>query len=362
MISVLVLSCAGDTETDLFEENLLKHALAYTRINREDKIDGLVFDIESQTLLMSLNLVPLEINLTTVDAVFWRGEAFSQRVTLTAESKVDNYLKSSYTKDWMVVVKAIEYVLALNTLFIGSPNHEREGNKIIDLLKAKECGFQVPKSVLCASDFNLKEFYGGKDVIFKHHGRQVQMLKTKMVLSSSNTRSLQKELCNRTVPSSYGLTFFQENLAKHLEAKVLYVCGELVPIGIFSQFNEGDCSLDYRIKMSEDFLRLGNIVLPENIERLIHEYVEGLGLNICVIDFIISDQGDFVFLEVNPTGRFNWLCKVANVNPYEIMIKRIKNEKNKKERAGEKRKDRNSGEQRREPDLSILRDSPVSTC
>lgn len=332
MHPILVLSRVNDTETNAFVTHLSYHELKYTRINQEDVIEDFALDFLGRIMWLKVNKLQLKIDLNKVEVVFWRGEGLNQKVNLSAKSDVETYLKNNYARDWRIVVEAVEYMLSQNALFIGSPHHERNGNKIVDLVKAVECGFLVPKSILCTSSFDLDCFFENKDKIFKHHGKRAHIVNKELAISSSNTRSFNREIKDSSIPLKFGATFFQQNMEKHFEAKVLFVCGEIIPLGIFSQFNKGECALDYRVKMSEEFLRLGNIHLPEEIDRQIRIYVADLGLNICVIDFIIDEDGNFTFLEVNPMGRFHWIYKITNINPYEIIIKKIKNERSEKQK------------------------------
>lgn len=47
--------------------------------------------------------------------------------------------------------------------------------------------------------------------------------------------------------------------------------------------------------------------LPEPIATAAIELTHGFGLNYSSIDFIVTPQGDHVFLELNPNGQFLWL-------------------------------------------------------
>ena len=45
--------------------------------------------------------------------------------------------------------------------------------------------------------------------------------------------------------------------------------------------------------------------------------MERLGLVFGSIDMIVTPQGDYVFLEVNPSGQFDWIARLSGLPIYE---------------------------------------------
>jgi glutathione synthase/RimK-type ligase-like ATP-grasp enzyme len=82
-------------------------------------------------------------------------------------------------------------------------------------------------------------------------------------------------------------------------------------MAIFSQL-DSLTELDYRNYNLEKPNRTVPFSLPENIELKLELLMKGLKLDTGSIDLILNREGDYVFLEVNPTGQFGWLSKSCN--------------------------------------------------
>jgi hypothetical protein len=117
---------------------------------------------------------------------------------------------------------------------------------------------------------------------------------------------------------------FQAEIEKHFEVKVLYFLGSCISMGIFSQLNSGDCLLDYRIVDSEEFLRLGEVNLPGEVEDFVVEFMKLKGLSMGVLDFIVDLNGECVFLEVNPRGNFHKIFQCIDGDVYKMIVNKIK--------------------------------------
>jgi hypothetical protein len=48
-------------------------------------------------------------------------------------------------------------------------------------------------------------------------------------------------------------------------------------------------------------------VLPEHVEASIHRLMDSFGLNFASLDMIVTPEGEYVFLELNPNGQWLWL-------------------------------------------------------
>lgn len=63
--------------------------------------------------------------------------------------------------------------------------------------------------------------------------------------------------------------------------------------------------IDWRLRQAD--MKVEPCVLPEAVERKIHRLMDGLGLAMGMIDFIVTPEGEHVFLEVNEQGQFLWV-------------------------------------------------------
>ncbi len=53
--------------------------------------------------------------------------------------------------------------------------------------------------------------------------------------------------------------------------------------------------------------------IREQASNKVRQFMSRLGIKFGVIDMIVTDGGDYVFLEINPDG--NWLCLPSDIHP-----------------------------------------------
>jgi glutathione synthase/RimK-type ligase-like ATP-grasp enzyme len=99
---------------------------------------------------------------------------------------------------------------------------------------------------------------------------------------------------------------FQELIPKALELRVTIVGNQVFSAAVDSQ--KSDVSqFDWR----EDGDGLINdwepYALPQSIQRKLLALMDSLGLDYGAIDLILTPDGRYVFLEINPAGEFFWL-------------------------------------------------------
>lgn len=103
---------------------------------------------------------------------------------------------------------------------------------------------------------------------------------------------------------------FQSWVPKNYEARVLVTGGELTAVGIHAHSDAGreDWRRDY------DSLTYDTVDVPEDVVHGVRVLMYRLGLVYGALDFIVTPDGEWVFLEVNPSGQFGWLEAAAGVD------------------------------------------------
>lgn len=97
---------------------------------------------------------------------------------------------------------------------------------------------------------------------------------------------------------------FQEYIDKAYEIRLTVIGNTYFPVVISSQ-DEAETSVDWR---GAEKLPYGSYIpLPEHVVKNVQALLDDLGLVYAAIDFIVTPDGDWVFLEVNPSGQFIWL-------------------------------------------------------
>lgn len=104
------------------------------------------------------------------------------------------------------------------------------------------------------------------------------------------------------IKNDFLISLFQQEIEKELEIRIFYLDKKCYSIAIFSQFDT-QTSIDFR---NYNFSKPNKIecyrLSPEIIEKikLIMEY---FNLQSGSLDFILDKQGNYIFLEINPSGQ-----------------------------------------------------------
>ncbi|MFC4009891.1 MvdC/MvdD family ATP grasp protein [Nonomuraea purpurea] len=98
---------------------------------------------------------------------------------------------------------------------------------------------------------------------------------------------------------------FQEYIEKAYEVRLTVIGNTYFPVTIDSQRHE-TTQVDWRA--SQDQMHYGDYrPLPEQIVKQTQALLDGLGVVYGALDFIVTPDGEYVFLEANPTGQFMWM-------------------------------------------------------
>jgi glutathione synthase/RimK-type ligase-like ATP-grasp enzyme len=108
-------------------------------------------------------------------------------------------------------------------------------------------------------------------------------------------------------------TYFQKYIEKEFELRIFYLKGKFYSMAIFSQ-NDIKTTIDYRNYNKEKPNRNIPFQLPKDLEKKLHFFMKKSALDTGSIDMIKDTNGQYVFLEVNPVGQFDWLS--INCNYY----------------------------------------------
>lgn len=194
-------------------------------------------------------------------------------------------------------------------------------HKQLQLQVARRLGLEIPKTLISNDPDAVRRFAADCD------GRIV----TKMLSSFAIYEDgLEKVVFTNPVSESDladldGLKFcpmtFQEMIPKSRELRVTIVGNEIFTASIDSASSER-ATYDWRrdgVGLLEAWVRYD---LPEDISEKLLSLMDHFGLNYGAIDIIVSPDGRYVFLEINPVGEFFWLERCPGL-PISQAIARV---------------------------------------
>lgn len=118
-------------------------------------------------------------------------------------------------------------------------------------------------------------------------------------------------------PDIFYTSLFQQKLEKLFEIRSFYLDGEIYSMAIFSQLDM-QTSIDFRNYNLTKPNRTVPFKLPAHVESKLIQLMSILGQKTGSIDIIVTDEKEFVFLEVNPVGQYGMVSYPCN---YELNMK-----------------------------------------
>lgn len=101
--------------------------------------------------------------------------------------------------------------------------------------------------------------------------------------------------------------YVQNYIYKSFEARITIINGVVFPVRIDSKNK-----LDWRKGYEENEYSL--IKLPTDILIQVMKMLDDFELKFGAIDYLINENGEWIFLEINPNGQWQWLEKALHLN------------------------------------------------
>jgi len=191
---------------------------------------------------------------------------------------------------------------------VNRPGAERRADdKGLQLRKAAAVGLAIPETLVTNDPDRARAFCSSHaETVFKllnrpriDYGDRAAWIGTRL-LDSGDLDALD------TLRHCPGI--FQRRIPKRFDLRVTVVGDRLFPVEIHSQ-DDPRAMVDFRLALAEDPAALLHAVhdLPAEVAGRIRVLMRDLGLVFGALDLVVTPAGDYVFLEVNPSGQFGWI-------------------------------------------------------
>ena len=312
---ILMVSTKLDPHVNIIASKLNERKIPFVRFNTEDfplKVSASIyFDENKQD--QKLNFYNgRKIIGSEICGVWYRRPAqfqFPKEFTPAIHLFAEQESKSTIMGLWEV----------LNCIWINHPESNRKAElKIKQLRMASEVGLEIPKTLITNSPEDAEKFFRKtqlKGVIIKRLGGGIMLDGNRgSAIYTSLVSESDMQKINRV---KYTPALFQEYIQKDLELRITVVGDKVFAAEIHSQASQ-KAKIDWR----KDTLSLAHKIhqLPSDLEQKLITFVKKLGLNFGAIDMILTPQGRYVFLEINPNGQWGWIEDLTGLPISESII------------------------------------------
>jgi glutathione synthase/RimK-type ligase-like ATP-grasp enzyme len=185
------------------------------------------------------------------------------------------------------------------------------------LKRAAELGFDVPRTLITTAPEEAKAFIEScqNQVIFKVMSdpflAEAKVMDSKDINGFyETTKTISRETSTTLITEQeisllesvrYVNCQFQEFIPKKIELRITIIGDEIFAAEIHSQAHE-KTKIDWRHYHVEIPYR--KATLPLDLQSRCIEFVRSYNLNFSAMDFILTPDGRYVFIESNPNGQF----------------------------------------------------------
>ncbi|OYD42266.1 hypothetical protein [Sphingobacterium cellulitidis] len=285
---ILIITHKLDFTADFIINKLNERGIPYKRFNCEEILENPVtfelcqdfrFNILGETNYSSVWFRRIKLPDIDLSPISYKNYILSE---------IDSFLHNIFS--------------VLSCKWISEPyNVYKAENKILQLKTAQMIGFKIPITVVTTDKEKVSNFFQkcGKTIIKPISRTRID---NKNVPEFIFTNRIDKD--HRSIFQNYDLTpcIFQEEIGKDLELRVTVVGDNIFAAQIKSQ-DDDETKIDWRRKK----MKFTKFELPNEISNKCLELVHRLNLNFGAIDLILSPNGEYTFLEINPNGQWVWI-------------------------------------------------------
>lgn len=288
-----------------------------------------ISQLGSNCQIVDLSTNPLKSTLSfDKDQYYWFNSFNTYLVDQTVEAlwvrrplaplfddSISDYDVDPSSRSWDIFHRSfLENIAIRADLVANNPSSTRRATlKPIQLKAAKSTGFNIPKTIISHNENEILNFlYEMRDkkslVIAKpltymnwDIGRDVYITANTSIIDEDTIKNSNVSIC----PMIY-----QEAIKKAYEVRVL-VCGHSF-LAIKINKLSGLSATDWR--MERDISKLGGekITIPPDVADKCIKFMRNMSIITASIDFIVSENNEWIFLESNESGNFLWM---EDINP-----------------------------------------------
>ncbi|UCH95272.1 MAG: MvdC family ATP-grasp ribosomal peptide maturase [Candidatus Aminicenantes bacterium] len=185
-------------------------------------------------------------------------------------------------------------------------------DKLYQLRTAHWVGIVTPRTLITNDPQAVQDFYHSLE------GNIAAKMLTPLTISMEgntpfvHTSRIEPEDLRHLESLRHSPMVFQEYIPKEYELRIIYVDGQLFT-GALHWKNPGETPVDWRTADQEIF-KWEHFNAADDFANKIRAFMKQMGLYFGALDVILTPGGQYVFLEVNPTGEWGMLERDLGLN------------------------------------------------
>ena len=300
---ILAIGNSGIHEVDAFKavaESLQRRGCDRVVLFKQDKcLEGEYFncDASNSRFAYSVTIDGKQYNVEDFSAVWYLKPHLPRELMTYEPAKYRQLLQRQFQE-----MRQAVWAIFNHKKWANDPWQELKGdNKAFQLNLAVQTGFKIPDTLITSDPERVRNFFNAhnEDVIFKLLA--ASPIQDEVMYTNRLTRDFLKNI--ERIKSSP--TIFQAYVPKAYELRITIAGDKIFPAKIYSQDDSGT-ALDWRRrpKLNDFEAKMEITELPLHIEQSIRSFMLAAKLDFGCFDMIVTPDGEYVFLEINPSGQW----------------------------------------------------------
>jgi len=195
----------------------------------------------------------------------------------------------------------------LDCLWVNHPDNVKAAeHHPLQLKLGADVGFRVPRSLITNDSEAVLRFFDQCEgqVIYKPMSGADLPAQDDSGALSAYTSLVKRDQLSLVDAISATPCLFQEYIPKKTELRLTIMGEEIFPVQIDSR-HAPECAIDRR--RGYEHLRYRVSQLPRDVRERCLLLCDHLGLVFATVDIVITPENEYVFLGINPSGKWLWL-------------------------------------------------------
>jgi glutathione synthase/RimK-type ligase-like ATP-grasp enzyme len=298
--TVLIITNDHDEHADAVVEELTGREVPVFRFHPADfpHACSVSLEIEDGRVRGELRSHGDRVSFDQICGAWYRrsGNLYETRLSMTSE-RLDNYVKTQA----QATVSAL--CSTLDTLWVSHPLTLRRGEvKALQLVAASRAGLKIPHTLISNDPERAAPFVAAL-------GDVDCAIKPLLAVGVTDDRGGFRMPLTAMLPRGHSLesvalapTILQPYVDKAFELRCVVIGEEIFAAKMDTQADEKS-RVDSRGGDPDHEI----FELPDEVKSSLRRLMDFFGLNFASLDMIVTPDGEFVFLELNPNGQWLWL-------------------------------------------------------
>jgi RimK-like ATP-grasp domain len=298
--TVLIITNDHDEHADAVSGELAGRGVRVFRFHPADFPDAcsVSIEIDAGRVHGELRTHDDRVDFDDICAAWFRrsGNLYETRLTITSE-KLDNYVKIQSQGTLAALCSTLQ------TLWVSHPLTLRRAEvKALQLVEASKAGLRIPHTLISNDPERATPFVAAL-------GDVDCAVKPLLAVGVTDEQGGFRMPLTAMLPRGHSLesvahapTILQPYVEKAFELRCVVIGEKVFAAKMDTQADERS-RIDSRGGEPDHEI----FALPDDVEAALHRVMASFGLNFASLDMIVTPDGEFVFLELNPNGQWLWL-------------------------------------------------------